>query len=267
MNNIEKTFNKLRKRNELAFIAYLTAGDFGLETTYNTIKTLSEAGTDLIEIGIPYSEPVADGPVIEKASERALKNGTTIDDIFEMVSKVKKEVNTPLLVMTYYNCIFKYGDRKFIDKCRETGVEGIIVPDLPHEESDELMRIASEAGLSYIVFVTPTSKDRIRKITANANGFIYCVSTTGVTGTRAKLPVHIAEFLSGIKEMTDIPRAVGFGISTPEQIRELSENCEAVIVGSAIVKLIEQYGDDGKLVQEKVMELVKSLKKACIRNL
>ncbi len=258
-NRIDLRFMQLKKKNKMAFIPYVTAGDFGLDTTGKLILALEEAGADLIEVGIPYSDPVADGPVIQRASERALKRGTKIKDIMQMVRNVRKCTEIPLLYMLYYNCILRYGTERFLNECIEVGIDGLIVPDLPFEESAELKRLAEQKGIYLISFIAPTSSGRIKMVIEEAKGFIYCVSTTGVTGGHNKFSDKLFGLLDEIKKHSGVPRAVGFGISSNKHIQLLQGHCEAGIVGSAIIETIEKYGETEQLL-EKVKELVKSIK-------
>lgn len=229
--------------NGKAFIPFITAGDPNLETTGQLLLEMSRAGADLIELGIPFSDPVAEGIVIQKADERALAAGTTIDRIFEMVGGIKDSISVPLAFMTYFNPVFVYGVKGFIKNCSKYGIDAVIVPDLPFEEREELLPHCLKYGVDMISFIAPTSKERISMIAAQAQGFVYCVSSLGVTGVRNKISTDPAEMISLVKEVQDIPCAVGFGVSTPEQARTMAGYADGVIVGSAIVKLVEQYGE------------------------
>jgi tryptophan synthase alpha chain len=260
MNRIDRRFKEVIDKGETAFIPYITAGDFGLDTTEKIIYTLYENGADLIEIGIPHSDPVADGPVIEKASCRALENGTKIKDIFTMVGKVRDRVDIPLLFMMYYNCILRHGIDNFIKECVKAGIDGLIIPDLPYEEAIEVKKFIEDNNIYLISFITPTSSDRIKKIVSEAKGFFYCVSSVGVTGERSAFSEKLHDFLDEIKIYSNIPRAVGFGISSSEQVKNLKGHCEGVIVGSAIVKNIEKYGNSKELF-DIIAKQTKSLKK------
>jgi tryptophan synthase alpha chain len=223
-----------------AFIPFLTAGDPNLETTERLIIAMEQAGADLIEIGIPFSDPVAEGEAIQGADMRALAAGTTTDKIFEMVSHVRVRVNIPLLFMTYINPVFTYGTERFIKKCTECGISGLIIPDLPFEEKEEVLPYCEEYGVTLISMIAPTSHERIAKIATESKGFVYCVSSLGVTGVRSKFHANVLPFLEQVRANTDVPIAVGFGISSPEQVREFAQYADGVIVGSAIVKQIEE---------------------------
>lgn len=238
MNNIEKVFCKGK-----AFIPFITAGDPSIEITEQLVIEMAAAGADLIELGIPFSDPVAEGPVIQAADIRALSNGTTADKIFNMVVRIRKTCNVPIAFMTYANPIYTYGTDKFMRNCQKVGVDAIIVPDVPYEENDELMPFCSKYDISLISMVSPTSNNRIRMITSQAQGFIYCVSSMGVTGVRQEIGNDVREMIKLVKEEKNIPCAIGFGISTPEQASKMAELSDGVIVGSAIVKIIEQYGE------------------------
>ncbi|WRS26231.1 tryptophan synthase subunit alpha [Oscillospiraceae bacterium MB08-C2-2] len=238
MNNIQKAFAAGK-----AFIPFLTAGDPSLAVTERLVIAMAEEGADLIELGIPFSDPVAEGPVIQRADERALLAGTTLDGIFEMVSRVREQSAIPLAFMTYINPVFVYGAEKFFSRCADCGVGAVIVPDLPFEEREELLSFSRSHNVALIPLIAPTSKERIRAIAREAEGFVYCVSSMGVTGVRENIKTDLAGMVQLVKEEQDIPCAIGFGISTPEQAAEIGQYGDGVIVGSAIVKLIEQYGE------------------------
>jgi len=254
MNRIEQVF-----KNKKAFIPFITAGDPSLEITEQLVLKIAEAGADLIELGIPFSDPIAEGPVIQGADYRALSAGTTTDKIFDMVKNVRKSCDVPLAFMTYANPIFTYGTEKFMKKCQEASIDAVIVPDIPYNEKEELTPFCKKYNVTFISMIAPTSNDRIRMIAADAEGFIYCVSSLGVTGVRKDLGSNIAEMINLAKEVKDIPCAIGFGISTPEQAAAMSKIADGVIVGSAIVKIIAQYGTD---CVPHVVEYVKSMVKA-----
>lgn len=227
-----------------AFIPFITAGDPNLEITEQLIPAMAEAGADLIEVGIPFSDPVAEGIVIQKADERSLAAGTTLDKIFEMLMKVRKKTNVPLAFMTYINPVYVYGIERFLKRSCECGMDAIIIPDMPFEEKEELKPYCEACGMDLISLIAPTSKERIASIAADAQGFIYCVSSLGVTGVRREITTDIGEMISHVKAVKDIPCAIGFGISTPEQAAAMAAKADGVIVGSAIVKIIEKYGVD-----------------------
>lgn len=246
-------------KNGKAFIGFITSGDPDIETTEKLLYTMSESGADLIEIGIPFSDPIAEGPVIQEASERALAAGCTTDKLFDLVAKVSPNLDTPIVFMTYINPIYTYGKEKFMSKCKECGIQGIIVPDLPYEEKDELTPECNKYGIDLISLIAPTSHERITMIAKEAKGFVYCVSSLGVTGVRSEITTDISAMTDLVRKATDIPCAIGFGISTPEQAKKMSADADGVIVGSAIVKIVAQYGKDSA---EHVAEYVRSMKDA-----
>ncbi len=225
-----------------AFIPFITAGDPSLAKTEEFILEMERAGADLIEIGIPFSDPIAEGVVIQEADIRSLAAGTTTDKVFDMVLDLRKKTEIPLVFMTYVNPVFHYGYEKFFSRCQEAGIDGIIIPDLPFEEKGELEDIAAAHGVDLISMIAPTSKQRIRDIAREAKGFLYVVSSMGVTGTREEIRTDLGEILKEIRKVTDLPAAVGFGINTPEQAAEIAAVADGVIVGSAIVKLAARYG-------------------------
>ena len=246
-------------KNGTAFIGFLTAGDPTVDKTVEYILAMEEAGCDLIEIGIPFSDPMAEGVVIQDANVRALKHNTTTDDVFDIVRRVREKTDIPLVFLTYINPVFFYGYEKFFERCAELGIDGIISPDLPYEEKGEIADIALSNGVDVISLIAPTSKQRIQKIASDATGFIYVVSSLGVTGMRSEIKTDLNAILSDIREVTDLPLAVGFGINTPEQASNIGKIADGVIVGSAIVKIIEQYGEDAT---EPLREYVSAMKKA-----
>ena len=225
-------------KNGKAFIAFITAGDPGIEETKKYILAMEKAGADLIEIGIPFSDPIAEGIVIQEADLRALKSGTTTDSVFDMVADLRKETDIPLVFMTYLNIVFYYGYEKFFSKCEEVGISGIIIPDLPYEEKDEFDGICKKYDRDLISMIAPTSKERITMIAKEASGFLYCVSSLGVTGTRSSITTDVGAMVRTAKQAKDIPCAVGFGISGPEQAAAMAAVSDGVIVGSAIMKII-----------------------------
>ncbi|NLT20333.1 MAG: tryptophan synthase subunit alpha [Syntrophomonadaceae bacterium] len=237
MSRVQQAFSRGK-----AFIPFITAGDPSLETTERLVIEMAAAGADLIEIGIPFSDPVAEGPIIQQADERALTAGTTTDGIFDMVGRIRQVCDVPLAFMTYMNPVFTYGTERFMQKCQDAGVDAVIVPDLPFEEKDELLPVCSRYGIDLISLIAPTSHERISMIASEAQGFIYCVSSMGVTGVREEINTQVGEMVKQVKAVRDIPCAVGFGISTPEQAAQIARFCDGVIVGSAIVKIVEQYG-------------------------
>lgn len=254
MNRIDKAFSKGK-----AFIGFLTGGDPDIDTTERLILAMEKAGADLIEIGIPFSDPIAEGPVIQAADLRALKDGTTTDKLFDMVSRLRVKTDIPLVFMTYINPIYTYGKSKFMAECKRCGIDGVIVPDLPYEEKDEIYADCEDNDVTLVSMIAPTSDDRVTMIASEAKGFLYCVSSLGVTGVRSDLNTHISELIDRVREVSDIPCAIGFGISTPEQAAIMGRIGDGVIVGSAIVKIIEKYGRDSVPYVE---QYVRDMKKA-----
>lgn len=246
-------------KNGKAFIGFLTAGDPTNEKTIEYILAMEEAGCDLIEIGIPFSDPMAEGVVIQEANVRALKHNTTTDDVFDIVKEVRVKTDVPLVFLTYINPVFFYGYEEFFKKCKELGVDGIISPDLPYEEKGEIADIARRNDVDVISLIAPTSKERIQKIAGDASGFIYVVSSLGVTGMRSEIKTDLNAIIEDIRDVTDLPLAVVFGINTPEQSREIGKIADGVIVGSAIVKIIEEHGENAT---DALKEYVSSMKKA-----
>ncbi|SEK23737.1 tryptophan synthase, alpha chain [Ruminococcus sp. YRD2003] len=256
MSNIASAF-----KNGKAFIPFITCGDPDLETTGKIVREMAAKGADLIELGIPFSDPTAEGPVIQAANIRALAGGVTTDKIFEFVKELRRDVKIPLVFMTYANVVFSYDAERFMARCCETGVDGIILPDLPFEEKDEFMPVCKQYGVDLISLIAPTSADRIAMIAKEADGFIYIVSSLGVTGVRSQITTDISSIVKVIRENTDVPCAVGFGISTPEQAAKMSEYADGVIVGSAIVRQIAEYGREAAApVGEFVAKMKAALK-------
>lgn len=246
-------------RSGKAFIPFLTCGDPDLETTEALVKAMAAAGADLIELGIPFSDPTAEGPVIQEANLRALNAGTTTDKVFDMVRRLRQSISIPMVFMTYANVVFSYGSDKFLSQAAEAGIQGLILPDVPFEEKAEFEPLCAKCGLELVSMIAPTSQQRIRSIAQEANGFVYCVSSLGVTGVRTNITTDIGSMVALVKETKDIPTAVGFGISTPEQAKDMAQKADGVIVGSAIVKLIAQYGRNSI---EPVVQYVRSMKHA-----
>ncbi|MBD5145501.1 MAG: tryptophan synthase subunit alpha [Ruminococcus sp.] len=259
MNRIEKTLAELKAKGEKALITFVTAGDPDLETTEKLVLEMFDNGVDIVEIGVPFSDPVAEGKVIQAASLRSLSNGTDLTKIFGTVENLRKKTDKPLILMMYVNTIFRFGTERFFKLCSEKGIDGVIVPDLPYEERDEIRSFAEDNGIIPISLVAPTSHQRIESIASDAHGFLYCVSSTGVTGTRSKFSTNFDEFFGEIKKSCKVPAMVGFGISNPEQAVKMGSYCDGVIVGSAVVKIIAEYGRDSV---KKVGEFVRSLKDA-----
>ena len=244
------------KQHRKIFVPFITAGDPDLETTKKLILAMEEAGATLIELGIPFSDPMAEGPVIQEADLRALSAGCTTDKVFDMIKEVRKETDIPLIFLTYANTIFHYGTDKFYARCAEVGVDGTIVPDVPYEERGELEEACEKYGVDRITMIAPTSEDRIQRIARDAKGYVYIVSSLGVTGVRSEITTDIGTIYKKIREVTDTPAAVGFGIATPEQAAEMARLSDGAIVGSAIIKIIAQYGRD---CVEPVKEYVKKM--------
>ena len=257
MSRIKKAFE-----NKKAFIAFVTGGDPDLETTEALIPKMAEAGADLIEIGIPFSDPIAEGIVIQEADVRALKAGTTTDKLFNMVARVRKKTDVPLVFMTYINPVYTYGTERFMEKCAKVGIDGVIIPDVPFEERDEIKGACEESGIELISMIAPTSNERIHMIAEEAKGFLYCVSSLGVTGVRQNITTDIGAMIKQVKQVSDIPCAIGFGISTPEQAENMAQKAEGVIVGSAIVKIVAKYGKD---CEEPVCSYIREMKSATQR--
>lgn len=257
MNKIEQAFE-----NKKAFIPFVTAGDPNLETTKELILAMQEAGADLIEIGIPFSDPVAEGPVIQEADLRALEAGTTTDKIFDMIKSIQGQLVVPIVFMTYINPIYVYGTEKFAQNAGDCGVAGVIVPDVPFEEKGEIQDIFAQYGLTVISMIAPTSSERVRMIAKEAQGFVYCVSSLGVTGVRSEISTDIASLIQQVKSVKDIPCAIGFGISTPEQAEEMAAVSDGAIVGSAIVKIVAEHGVD---CVPFVRDYVRTMKQAVLR--
>ena len=242
-----------------AFIPFITCGDPSLEVTEQLVYALEEAGADLIELGIPFSDPTAEGPVIQAANVRALAGGVTTDKIFEMVEKIRKRTAIPMVFMTYANVVFSYGTERFVKKAADIGMDGLILPDVPFEEKEEFDSVCRAHGLGLISLIAPTSHERIARIAREAEGFVYCVSSLGVTGMRSSITTDIGAMVKLVKQAKDIPCAVGFGISTPEQAKKMAAQSDGAIVGSAIVKLCAEHGAD---CVPYVKEYVKSMKDA-----
>ena len=255
MSNIASAFS-----NKKAFIAFITCGDPDLETTAEAVKAAVKAGADLIELGIPFSDPTAEGPVIQAASIRALKGGVTTDKIFDFVRGLREEVTVPMVFMTYANVVFSYGSERFISTCSEIGIDGLILPDVPYEEKEEFLPICRQYGVDLISLIAPTSQDRIAMIAREAEGFLYVVSSLGVTGMRKEIHTDLASMIAEVRRNSDIPCAIGFGIADPRQAKTMATLADGVIVGSAIVKLLGQYGKDApKYIGEYVASMRRAL--------
>lgn len=258
-NRIDVRLAQCKAANRKALISFITAGDGGYATTEKAVLEMERAGADLIELGVPFSDPIAEGPVIQCASERALKEGTTLAGIFDMVCRLRQQTEVPLLLMMYLNTIYRFGTERFFQLCQKCGIDGVIVPDMPFEEKDEIQGFADQYGIHNISLVTPASEARIQMIAQEATGFLYCVSSNGVTGVRKEFSTDFSSFFAPIHQYAKIPCAVGFGISGPEAAKEMSRYCDGVIVGSAIVRIVEEYG---QAAPEKIGAFVQSLRDA-----
>ena len=247
--------------NKKAFIPFITAGDPDAESTVRFVLAAARAGADLIEIGIPFSDPIAEGVVIQEADLRALRSGTTTDKIFDMVGRLRQKTDMPLVLMGYLNPVFHYGYERFFARCEECGISGIIIPDLPYEEKGECEAIAAAHGVDVISMIAPTSESRIKAIASEARGFLYVVSSMGVTGVRSEIKTDLGSILEAIRNVTDIPAAVGFGINTPKQAAKIASISDGVIVGSAIVRIVAQYGTEaGPHIYEYVRRMKGALR-------
>lgn len=254
MSNIKKAFE-----NGKAFIAFITCGDPDLETTAAAVRAAAENGADFIELGIPFSDPTAEGPVIQGANVRALKGGVTTAKIFDLVKDLRRDVTVPMVFMTYANVVFSHGADDFIRTCAEIGIDGLILPDIPFEEREEFLPFCKKYGVDLISLIAPTSENRIAMIAREAEGFLYIVSSLGVTGTRSEITTDLASMVRVVRQNTDLPCAIGFGISTPEQAAKMAAVSDGAIVGSAIIKILEKYG---KEAPAHVGTYVKSMKDA-----
>ena len=254
MSRIAKAFE-----NGKAFIPFITCGDPDLETTAAAVRAAVKSGADLIELGIPFSDPTAEGPVIQGANIRALKGGVKTDMIFELVRELRTDVTVPMVFMTYANVVFSFGAEKFISTCAEIGIDGLILPDVPFEEKEEFLPICRRYDVALISLIAPTSENRIGMIAKEAEGFIYIVSSLGVTGMRSEINTDLESIVSVIRQNTDVPCAVGFGISTPEQAKKMAAVSDGAIVGSAIIRFLERYGSDAPMY---IGEYIKEMKAA-----
>lgn len=259
MNRIDERLGKMKAEGKKALITFLTAGDPNLDFTKKAVKIMQEEGVDLIEIGVPFSDPSADGPTIQAADMRALEQGTDIFKVFDMVEEIRADISIPLVFLLYYNVIVQYGADAFFKKCAEVGVDGLVIPDLPFEESGEVKEYTEKYGVYQINLVSPTSRGRIEKIAKGSKGFLYCVSSLGVTGEKSSFTTDFDEFFSIINKYASVPACVGFGISNGKQVRELSSYCDGAIVGSAVVKAIAS-GDTDTEREAALREKLKDLK-------
>lgn len=258
MSNIKKAFE-----NKKAFIPFITCGDPDLETTYEAVVEMAKNGAGLIELGIPFSDPTAEGVVIQGANLRALNGGVTTDKVFDLVRRIRETVTIPMVFMTYANVVYSYGAEKFISICREIGIDGLILPDLPYEEKEEFLELCHKYDVDLISLIAPTSENRIAMISKEAEGFIYLISSLGVTGVRSEIKTDLASIVKVVRENTDVPCAVGFGISTPEQAEKMAGISDGAIVGSAIIKILEKYG---KEAPKYVGEYVKTMAEAAAKS-
>lgn len=261
MNRIDGKFKSLSECGEKAFIGFVTPGCPHLDTTVDLILSMEENGLDIIEIGIPYSDPIADGKTIQDASIKARENGVKTRVVMGMVSEIRESSEIPIVLLVYFNSVFAFGSEKFLKMASEAGVDGIIIPDLPMEEREEILEQCGDVGIHLIPLVTPTSKERTREITSGGGGFIYCVSVSGVTGERAEIGEDITEYIAGVGEVTDIPRAIGFGISSPEMAKKYKDLAEGIIIGSAIVRRTLEDRPNSQVIED-VSSFVKSVKEA-----
>lgn len=255
MTRIQKAFD-----NKKAFIGFVTAGDPSLEKTEEFVLEMERAGAGLVELGVPFSDPIAEGPVIQEANIRALSAGCTTDKLFDMVGRLRQKTEIPLVFLAYLNTLFKYGYEKFCARCQEVGIDGVIIPDMPFEEKNELTSIAAAHHVAVISLIAPTSQQRIQNIAREAEGFIYVVSSMGVTGIRSEITTDVGSMVKLIRQVTDVPAAVGFGINTKEQVNYYSTIADGAIIGSAIVKIVAQYGEEaGPHIYDYVSEMVSGL--------
>lgn len=267
MSKIKDTFKKLDAKNEKGLVMYLTAGDPDLERTARLLFAIEEAGADIIEVGVPFSDPMADGPTIQRASGRALDHGTTLGGILDLLEEVRPSLEVPIVLFGYYNPILSFGPKRFAERAAEVGIDGLITVDLPYEESREIRRFTDPKGIDFINLISPvTDGQRLGTIIADASGFLYYVSVTGVTGVRDELPVDVRDQIVKLKGKTDLPVVVGFGVSSPQTAARLGEVSDGVVVGSALVNIIEEYGDKGDLLYEEVGNFVSSLKEGLKRG-
>ncbi len=264
MTRIETTFAALKEKGETALIPFLTAGDPDIATTVQLVRTLVDNGADLIELGVPFSDPMADGPTIQAASERALDVGTTLEKVLQLVTEVRKECQTPLVLMGYYNPIFRFGAERFAQAAATAGVDGVLLVDLPPEEAGEISEVLKQAGIAMITLLAPTTpKERMQRLAQAAEGYLYYVSMTGVTGAQPIAPDDIRAAVEELKGMSNVPVGVGFGISTVEDARAVGEFADGVVVGSALVKIIAEYGQSKELLPQ-VGQFIASLKQGLV---
>jgi len=263
MRRIEKKFNDLKEKKEKALIAFISAGDPDINTTKSLVLEMERRGADIIELGVPFSDPLADGPVIQKSYLRALKDKTSLKKIIRMVKELRTKTSVPIVLMSSYNPVLRYGEDRFVNDAVLSGIDGVIIPDLPPEESDNLCNLSIQKGLDTIFLLSPTSdEERMKLICSKSHGFIYYISVTGITGARKSLSGDIGRMVKKIKRFTELPVAVGFGVSTREQAGKIAKYSDGIIVGSAIVKIIEEFSNDKKRLLKKVGNFIKGLKEA-----
>lgn len=261
MNLIKEKFEALKRENRKTLIAYITSGDPDINTTVNLAVGMSKAGADIIELGIPYSDPVSEGPVIQRSHLRAIQASTNTDSVLDAASKIREKSDVPLVLLTYFNCILQYDINRFFSDCKNCGVNGVIIPDLPYEENQEVMESSMQNDVYVITLVSPTSENRLDTILKGAKGFIYCVSSLGVTGVRQDFHSNLKRQVEQVKLRTDIPAAVGFGISNASQVREIKQYADGVIIGSAIVKKIEEALIDNRK-NDDIIEFIREIREA-----
>lgn len=246
MNRIDKRFKELKARKKKAFIPYVMAGDPSLNETKKVVMMLEECGADIIELGVPFTDPLADGPVIQRAADRAQKKGVTLKKVIALVKELRRKTDIPIILMTYYNPVFKYSDERFFSDAKKAGVDGVIIPDLPPDEADGLIKFARKSDIATIFLLAPTStEERIKKVAGSSTGFIYYVSMTGITGSKLVLDSSIRRSIKNIHKITDKPVAVGFGVSNPAEAKVVAGIADGVIVGSAIVKKVQEGSEKG----------------------
>lgn len=257
MNRIEKTFRRLKRQNKKGFIPYIMAGDPSLDKTRETVLLLERCGADIVELGVPFSDPLADGPTIQRAAERALRAGVTLKDVIGLVRDLREDSGIPIVLMTYYNPVFKYGNERFVKNAVDSGVDGVIIPDLPPDEAGDLIKISKRSGFATVFLLAPTStSERIRKVAKASQGFIYYVSMTGITGSKLLVDDSIKESIRNIRAVTDKPVAIGFGVSDAEEARAVSKHADGVIVGSAIVRRLHESPES---LEEFILEMRKAI--------
>lgn len=267
MTRIEKKFDDLRTQDKAALVCYITAGDPSLDLTKDIVLKLEQSGADIVELGVPFSDPMADGPTIQLASERALSNSTNLMAILETIKQIRRVSQIPILVFGYYNPFFKYGLEKFAHDANEAGADGVLVVDLPPEESEEFKSQLDKNGLNLIFSLAPTStEERLKLVAENASGFIYLVSITGVTGARPDMDFSLKSLTDNIRKTSGLPVGIGFGVSSPKQAEKISTFSDAVIVGSSLVKIIENQGSNKEILLNEINSFVSSLSEACVRH-